>query len=363
MKKILFVSNNLGQGGKERQMHELLKFFQNSSELCFAVLLREEIVRYDLSIVNKTKFFIPQKRLSLSEFREYAKKAIKEFKPDVIHTWEGGTAFIVSIIKLMHYPKTPIIDGTLRYSNSFSKTTKYYWVERLNRTIAKKVIANSDAGLRSIDYSKPGKYSVIHNGLDFSRFNLETETKEALINSEVVIGMTASFSKPKDYASLIKAATYLLDKSYNIKVILLGDGNERSKVEKLVPGNYINRFEFTGNMINPETKIKIFNIGVLLNKSGESEGMSNSIMEYMAFGLPVVCTNTGGNPEMVKDNFNGFLTPHEDLDQIKMKLELLVTDTALRKKMGERSAIIAHEKFDIKAVANKYLDLYLNVLS
>jgi len=357
------VSNNLGQGGKERQIHELLKYFQTSLDFQFAVLLREEIVSYDLNMVNKTKFFIPEKRLSLSEFRFFATKAIKEFKPDIIHTWEGGTAFVVSIIKLMRYPLMPIIDGTLRYSNTFSKTTKYYWVERINRIIAKKVIANSDAGLRSIDYSKPGKYAVIHNGLDFSRFDLQTVPNENLLNNEVVIGMTASFSKPKDYASLIKACLHLLDKKYKIKVILIGDGNEKIAVEKLVPVNYTSKFEFTGNMIKPETKIKKFNIGVLLNKKGESEGMSNSIMEYMAFGLPVVCTNTGGNPEMVKDNFNGFLTAHEDLEQIKNKLELLVTDNDLRKKMGERSAAIAVEEFDIKAVAKKYLELYLNVLS
>jgi glycosyltransferase involved in cell wall biosynthesis len=360
--KVLYISNNLGQGGKERQIHELLKFFQNSTDVQFGLLLREQTVNYNLEEINKTKFFIPAKRLSLTEFFNFAAKNIKVFKPDVIHTWEGGTALITSILKLVCYPGTPIVDGTLRYANSFSKTTKYYWVERINRTIAKKVIANTNAGLRSIDYANAQKFSVIPNGLNFSRFNFDLERSNSTAKEEIIIGMTASFSKPKDYTSFVKSAIALLNKKHPIRVILIGDGNEKKEIESLIPEIYKNKFEFTGNIEHPETKIKSFDIGVLFNKKGESEGMSNSIMEYMVFSLPVVCTNTGGNPDMVKDNYNGFLTEHENIEQIENKLERLITDSELRKMMGERSGIIAREKFDIKEVANKYLNLYQEVL-
>jgi glycosyltransferase involved in cell wall biosynthesis len=77
--------------------------------------------------------------------------------------------------------------------------------------------------------------------------------------------------------------------------------------------------------------IERFTVAVLCS---ESEGFSNSIIEYLQAGRPVVCTATGGNPEIVRDGHNGFLVPVGDAAALAERLVRLLSDDALARRLG-----------------------------
>jgi glycosyltransferase involved in cell wall biosynthesis len=92
------------------------------------------------------------------------------------------------------------------------------------------------------------------------------------------------------------------------------------------------RVIFTGLVDDPMPYINRFTVAVLCS---ESEGLSNSIIEYMQAGRPIICTNTGGNPELVKDGHNGFLIPVGDVNALADRLERLLSDSVLARRMGK----------------------------
>ena len=96
-------------------------------------------------------------------------------------------------------------------------------------------------------------------------------------------------------------------------------------------------------------------IGVL---ASYQEGFSNSIIECMSAGLPMVVTNVGGNPEAVKDGVNGFLVPTHNPLKIAESLQTLICSQSIRKKMGLASKLIAEKEFSIKKVINSYENIY-----
>ena len=109
--------------------------------------------------------------------------------------------------------------------------------------------------------------------------------------------------------------------------------------------------------------INIFDVGILLtNTKVHGEGISNSIIEYMASGKPVIATRGGGTNEVVIDNQNGYLIDADDKDQLIEKIETLMKDKNLLEDFGKKSNQMAHEKFDLKIMTNHYITLYQKLL-
>jgi glycosyltransferase involved in cell wall biosynthesis len=356
---VLFISNNLGRGGKERQIHEMLKYFNaNKFPLKISVLLREPIVEYDISSFTNIEFNIPQSRLNAFEFITYIFKYCSKKKVDIVHNWESGSAVLFLIVKYLFFNNIKVIDGSLRYSRKFSASTKNYWVARLGRMFSDKVVANSMAGIKSISYANNKKYLVIENGIDIYRFpdRLTSSDKASL-----QLGMVASFSKPKDFKTLVAAGLDMLVKSPNIHFTFVGEGKEKQDTINSIPEHFRCYFTFTGKVSKPEDYLSSFDIGILLSKKNHSEGMSNSIMEYMAAGLPVICTKTGGNSELVEEGINGFLIAHEDKDELIRKIDFFLSNPNAINEMGFVSRKRIHDQFEIGKVCEKYYHLYLSL--
>ena len=89
-----------------------------------------------------------------------------------------------------------------------------------------------------------------------------------------------------------------------------------------------------------------------------NEGISNSILEAMATGLPVVATRVGGNPELVMEGVNGFLVASGDADAMAQALHRYCTDGDLRRRHATASRQRALNEFSIDAMVDRYVALY-----
>lgn len=355
------VSNNLGRGGKERQIHEIVKVMALNHNLVVGLALREPIVAYDLSEAENLKTYVPEYRLKGKEFIAYMRMVTDEFKPDVVHTWESSVTVLTHLMRYLFFKRFMVVDGSMRYSKKFSKKSLMYWSARFGRVLSHKVISNSQAGMNTLDYAREGKYKVVINGMNLQRFD-EWGQRRPSSTQPFVITMVASFSKPKDYRSLITVAVKMLSKKIPLVVNLIGDGPERSEVEALVPNEYKSEFVFHGVISNPEVMLMGSHVGVLLNKKGHSEGYSNTVMEGLAAALPMVCTLTGGNVEMVSEGFNGYLIQHENVAHLEEVLTKLYYNNALREELGRNAREFAEKQFSMERVMRDYLYIYSEAL-
>ncbi|MEC8428462.1 MAG: glycosyltransferase, partial [Pseudomonadota bacterium] len=92
------------------------------------------------------------------------------------------------------------------------------------------------------------------------------------------------------------------------------------------------------------------------------EGISNTILEAMASGLPIIATRVGGNPELVTDGGNGLLVPVDDEYALANAIESLVCDKDSRERMGASSLKKVTESFSWQATVEKYLSIYDRLL-
>ena len=240
---------------------------------------------------------------------------------------------------------------------------------KLTFTFSNIIIGNSKAGLTG--YGAPLKKSLcIYNGLDFNRFKnlkdsnaLRRQIFGDKYNNIFVAGMVAAFEPRKDYKTFIKAALSLIVLNDSIRFILVGDGTNFIQIRNSVPLAFSDKIIFLGKRNDVESIVNLFDVGVLLtNSKVHGEGISNSIIEYMALGKPVIATRGGGTNEVVIDQQNGYLINSDDSSQVVKYIQALVDDKKLVTQLGAKSYELAHTIFDLKIMTQNYIQTYQQVL-
>ncbi len=294
--RILFFIESLRSGGKERRLLELIKYLNEQHGFKMILVLTEDEIhyKYAYNLVNDIRIL---KRKYLKKdptifFRFY--NLCKEFKPDIIHTWGSMLAFYALPASLLM--KVPHINGHIADSPvNLRRSGFHYAVTKLGFRFSDVILSNSYAGLDSYNV-KGGKCMVIYNGVDLKRFeHLEeredVRAKYGIITQYAVI-MVASFTRVKKYDQFLDIAEVIGHLRTDITFIGVGDTDaDRQEFERIR-----NRASNLGNTLilakieKVEDLIGACDIGALFT---QSEGISNSILECMACGLPVIATDAG----------------------------------------------------------------------
>jgi glycosyltransferase involved in cell wall biosynthesis len=176
--------------------------------------------------------------------------------------------------------------------------------------------------------------------------------------------MIANIRAAKDYTGFLKVAEMVVSKRRDVAFVSLGYGKLNNDLLLNVSPETKSRLFFLGKIDNPEDYVKSFDIGLLLNDTRHGkEGISNSIMEYMATGLPVIATNAGGTPELVEEGFSGFLVPAFDYEFVAQKILYLIDNEKKRVEMGHRGREIIFEKFSLFRMGKEYIKLYSELVN
>jgi glycosyltransferase involved in cell wall biosynthesis len=359
----------LTSGGKERRLTELMKRLSTVKGITFELaVMRKEIHYKEVFDLNITiNYILRNRKRDIHVFLKLY-DLCKRNKPDIVHCWDGMTAvYIAPICKLL---KIKLVNGMIMDTPVHFNLFKKAWImARLTFPFSDIIIGNSRAGLNA--YKAPKNKSLcIYNGMNFTRIN--HLRKPELIRKEIlgsesspdfIVGMVAAFEDRKDYETLVKSATLLLSAHKNIRFILVGDGKNLDKTKESVPVSLKNKILLTGNRSDVESIVSIFDVGVLLtNSQVHGEGISNSILEYMALGKPVIATRGGGSDEIVENEKTGFLIPSSNPEELCTKIEILMKNQALRLTMGEsgKQRILNH--FSIDKMVDAYKDVYSKIL-
>jgi glycosyltransferase involved in cell wall biosynthesis len=226
-----------------------------------------------------------------------------------------------------------------------------------------RVVCNSRAaGQALIRHGLPArKIVVIPNGLANEAF---AETPPLLPRHPGVlrVGMIARMNNPvKNHPGLLHAAARLAPRFPRLEFVLVGDGPLRSELEKTVRNLGLeNQVRFLGDRHDIPAVLASLDVSVL---PSFSESLSNSVLESMAAGLPVVATRVGGNNELVREGETGYLVPPNDEIGLAYALERLLDDSVLRAAFGKRARQIARAQFSLARTVAQYEDLYTSLLA
>ncbi len=220
------------------------------------------------------------------------------------------------------------------------------------------ILSNSEAGLRAYKIKSP-KAIVIRNGVHIERFSNQydilSERLKLKINTKYIVVMVARFTKSKDYDLFLDIAREMGKTRDDITFLGVGDGPEHSRIQRRIKDEHISNVFLSGNRDDIETIIAASDIGLLCTYS---EGISNSVIEYMALGKPVIVTDSdGGSKEVIIEGETGFCTKR-DSQTIIQQLTLLLDDENLRKTMGEKGRERILSEFTIEKMGNAFMRLY-----
>ena len=202
---------------------------------------------------------------------------------------------------------------------------------------------------------------VIHNGIQLPVPATESPPLFRESAADIWIAVVANLNPVKRHDIFLQALEKLKAEcaGWNVRAILLGQGQEEARLRRLAANLGVGeRVHFVGAVSNVGAYLQNVDIGVLCS---DREGSSNAVMEYMAFGLPVVVTAVGGNPELV-DESNGFCIPSADPDALCAALAKLIRGPDLRCHMGIRSREKIERSFSWDRTLGELETFYLELL-
>lgn len=274
-------------------------------------------------------------------------KLIRQYKIDILHTNFNLSASRGAVIAGI-LSRIPIIVHNRGLSNLLK-------IDIFISRFVEKIICISDFVKR--EYTEKGiqekKCIVISNGVDTDSFK-PLKNKG---NDKLLIVSIGRFEKWKGQEIFIKAAAVLLEKYGNLEFWLIGDGSERGNLESQIASFEISdEVKIIGPVSNTNEYLQ--KADIFVHTSIEPEPFGRVIIEAMACGLPVIATKIGGPLEIINDREDGVLIPPNDVVELIKVLEMLITQSTLRKKisLGARSKI--KSKFSIKTTTTRIQEYY-----
>ncbi|MBO1222047.1 glycosyltransferase family 4 protein [Staphylococcus nepalensis] len=248
-----------------------------------------------------------------------------------------------------------------------------YFMEKLAMFCATDIIAISQSLKEKIVFSNLANEDKIKvlgygssNGIQLEKFimtdNKINEVYKKRLAGNFVIGYIGRIVKDKGIQELVEAFKLILDKSYNVKLMVIGSvekGNAISDKDYLFLKNNPNVL-LIDHVSNP---VSYYNNMDLFVFPTHREGFGNVSIEAQALGVPVITTNVTGAIDTVVDEETGFIVEKGNVEAIVNKIEKLINDEKLRRKLGGNGRIHAKNNFsneiiwkDMEKMYKKFLD-------
>ena len=365
--KVLHIINNLGSGGAEKLLEDLIPLMNKMENVEADILLLtdEKNVFYD-SLINKGVKVDVVKYRNMYNIRNIfeIKKHIVDGDYDIVHTHTFPTQYWVALSRMfIENKKVKFI--TTEHSTHNRRREKFYfrYIDKLIYSQYDSIISITEKTRDNlIDWIDPkhkkiDMHVVIENGVDIAKIKAALPYKKnELINgiteNTKLICMVGRFSEAKDQPTLIRAISKL---SRDIHLILVGEGPLIADNKKLAEELGISdRVHFLGFRQDIPRILKTVDIVVL---SSNWEGFGLAAVEGMAAGKPVVVSDVDGLVEVV----DGAGIVFENKKDLSAHIESLIEDDKLYENIAQECFYRA-EKYDIKKMTKEVKINYLLIL-
>lgn len=370
MIKIAFVIDTIESptAGTEKQLLMLIKHLDRrrfEPYLCVLRLsewLKNDFCDCELVDVGVASFARPSSYLNILNFVSF----LKNRKIDIVQThFVEGNKIGVLAGKLAN---VRAIISTRRNQGYWHNAREIMILKALNRWVTR-FLANSENTRQWVintEVVDPARINVIHNSLEIDSYRRGTAPERLRFRQELnlpdhalVVGIVANLRPVKAIDMFLMAARAVKNECPMVSFVVVGDGPEKPDLEELCSRLGISSsVRFLGKRTDIPEILSCIDIGVL---SSSSESFSNSIVEYMAASLPVVCTDVGGAREAVEEGMNGFVVSSGDHEGMAEKLHSIITSESLTE-FGKVSRLKAEKQFSLSAIMNQYECFYDGVM-
>jgi len=288
-------------------------------------------------------------------------------KPAIVHSRNWATFDAVLAARLAAAPVVVHGEHGRDINDPEGRNRRRNRLRRLFSPLVTRFVTVSDDLRRWLveDVRLPAaKVTTIHNGVDSERFGSagRAEARESLgfPADAPVVGTVGRLDPVKDHLGLVRAFAALAPSHPDARLVIAGDGPCRDELATLVQSLGLRaRVHLLGERRDIPQVLAALDLFVL---PSIAEGMSNTILEAMATGLPVVATRVGGNPELVEDGVTGRLVPVRDHQALVTAIAAYLDDPLVRGLHGKASAERIRQHFSIEQMRRQYEELYHRLL-
>lgn len=362
--KIVHIVNSLDTGGLEKGLINLVngmeqsRFENNICCLTKAGKLKKEVIE-NIGVISMFKRSGTDLRLYINLVNY-----LKKIKPTIVHTrnWAGIDGLLCA--KLANISIIIHSEHGFESIDILKQDIKRKIIRKIAlAAIADKIITVSmNLKKRLINELNIKSEKIVHipNGVNINKFDNEgreyARQKFGFKQDSFIIGIVARLDPIKNHRTLIYAFKKVVHNHPRINLIIVGDGTLGNELKHLVSQlGILNEVVFMGERNDVSEILKTFDIFVLPSLS---EGMSNTILEAMATGLPVIASDVGGNSELVANEKTGFLFQKQDIQGLKEKIEKYICVTGLKNAHGYAGRNRVLKKFSLNQMIYRYQNLY-----
>ena len=353
---IAFLIPTLGSGGAERVITLMSNYwaekgynitlYSMDSHLNKPFFPLNKKVNYEpLDILNPSTGTIKKSLIPIVKLR----KKLNSLKPDVLIAHLDIAIFLSLLATRFSNQKIIIYEGTNPY---LSKTNRFVKAANLYLSFfSSRVILQTHQIAKTFPVYLQKKISVIYNPIkEPEELNQVTDYQKNLSRKNIV--SVGRLVPAKGYDTLLKAFSIFIEKHPDWSLTILGEGNERNKLEKLCYDlNIAKHVDLRGRVADPSLIAKDCSMYAL---TSNYEGLPNALCEAMVLGLPVISTKCKFGPEeIIEHGKNGLLVPVGDAESISQAFQKLADDVALCQKIGNGAKGIIH-RCGINSVMNQW---------
>jgi len=295
-------------------------------------------------------------------------KLMREYHIDIVQTYHFKSDFYGAIIAYLTGVKH-IISSKRDVGDIKSKL--HFLLNQKTSAIFDGYIAVADAVAEIVSLKEKvskDKIKTIYNGVDTEIFSIpdqnmivETRQKLGIQPSDFVVGMVAALRPEKNYTSLFEAIKKVKETIKEIKVLIVGGGDLLDIYRQYTEELGISKEVIFTNWSEDVTQyLRTFDVACLI--PSRNEGFSNSVIEKMAMGLPMIVTDVGGNAEAVIDGYNGIVIPKNNVDALSDAIIYLYENPEKRKEMGARSRQRIMEHFTLTKMVKSHEEYYEKIM-
>lgn len=363
MKIFQISSERAGWSGGAEQMMLLAKGIRSRGHEVFASCVKGSPLEKRLVENNFNVLALPMWNdgdvYSAWKIAQFCKKNRIEIV-HAMHARAHGLALVASF-----FVKIPLV-VTRRVSFNLNRNL-YSGFKYRSERIHKFICVSHAVKRELLDFGVPEhKLEVIYSGVDTKRFYPRGKERAIMerykIPAEIpVVGCIANFSKWKGQEVFLRAAKIIRDKSKRVHFLIAGSGNDRepvlSWVRELGLEGAVTLIGFVEDVPQVMSVLDLF-----VSPSVGAEGLSGTLREALAMGLPAVATDVGGNREILKNNENGLLVPPSDPSAIAEAVLSLLSDRERALEMGRRARIEVEKNFSVEKMVERTEEVYHSVI-
>ncbi len=290
-------------------------------------------------------------------------RCLRRLRPDVVHT--RNTAGLDCILPARLAGVRAVVHGEhgRTADDPEGRNPRHNLLRRLNAPWVRRftTVSVDLADWLTATVGIPArKVEVLMNGVDTDRFRPGPVDRAALLPGvspeAVVVGTVGRLDPVKGHLDLVAAAPRL---DPAVHVVIVGGGPEHDRLAAAIESSGVaDRVHLLGERSDIPELLRAFDLFCLPSLA---EGISNTLLEAMATGLPVVATRVGGNPELVVDGETGMLVPPADPATLAAALGRLATDSSLRVPLGTAARCRAVGAFSVEEMTRRYDKCYTEV--